>query len=66
MESGLSSPTAAPWPKPRFSLRRIDKLLCLLGSYFPLAFVAGAETWAVYTEAYSICWRTVGGLYGMR
>ncbi|KAI5807101.1 DHHC palmitoyltransferase-domain-containing protein [Geopyxis carbonaria] len=65
MESGTSSPISGPRRvRSRLSCRRLDKLFCLAASYFPLLFVYGTTTWAIYTEAYSICWRTVGGYKG--
>ncbi|KAF3923401.1 hypothetical protein ABW21_db0205906 [Orbilia brochopaga] len=48
---------------PRF-LRRLDALCCSAITYFPLLIVYGATTWAVWVEAYSISWSSIGGAQG--
>ncbi|KAJ6260502.1 hypothetical protein Dda_4728 [Drechslerella dactyloides] len=45
-------------------LRRLDDLCCSGLTYFPLLIVYGATTWAVWVEAYSISWNSIGGLKG--
>ncbi|KAL7269390.1 palmitoyltransferase for Vac8p [Rhizina undulata] len=64
--SPLSSPIMGPRRKKRRlgSCRRIDKLICSLISFLPLALIYGITTWAVYTEAWSISFRHKGGLLG--
>ena len=48
----------------RLTCRRLDKLCCLVAGYFPLVFVYAISSWAAYTEAVSISFRTVRGARG--
>ncbi|KAK6360641.1 palmitoyltransferase for Vac8p [Orbilia blumenaviensis] len=67
-DSSRSRPSGGP-PKhstsrrPRI-LRRLDNLFCSCITYFPLAIVYGATAWAVWVEAYSISWSSIGGARG--
>ncbi|KAK6543086.1 palmitoyltransferase for Vac8p [Orbilia ellipsospora] len=65
-DSSRSRPSGGATPKPRRSrlLRRLDNLFCSCLTYFPLVIVYGATTWAVWVEAYSISWTSVGGTNG--
>ncbi|KAF3908678.1 hypothetical protein AA313_de0207186 [Arthrobotrys entomopaga] len=65
-DSSRSRPSGGASAKPRRSrlLRRLDNLFCSCLTYFPLAIVYGATTWAVWVEAYSISWTSVGGANG--
>lgn len=68
MDAEIGSPSSSISPRrrrSRFTCRRIDKLFCLVANYFPLFFVYGVSTWALYTEAYSISYHTVGGNRGL-
>ncbi|TQB69510.1 palmitoyltransferase for Vac8p [Monascus purpureus] len=49
----IASPSPSPWPKRRARAWaiRCERYFCLLGTYFPLAFVYSLTTWAVYVEA---------------
>lgn len=66
MDSPLGSPVASPLrrAKPRVSCRRLDKLCCLALGYFPLLFVYGTTSWAIYTQVYSISYHSLGGWRG--
>jgi hypothetical protein len=48
-----SPPTSPSWPKrsPRAWALRCERYCCAAASCFPLAFVYGLTTWAVYVEA---------------
>lgn len=48
-----SPPTSPSWPKRRSRawLLRCERYCCAAASCFPLAFVYGITTWAVYVEA---------------
>lgn len=47
-----SPPTSPSWPKrrPRAWALRCERYCCAAASCFPLAFVYGLTTWAVYVE----------------
>lgn len=47
-----SPPTSPSWPKrrPRAWALRCERLCCAAASCFPLVFVYGLTTWAVYVE----------------
>lgn len=62
----MLSPTTGPrHRRARFSCRRIDRICCSVLTYFPLVFVCGSTTWAVYTYSWSICLGSIDGLKGM-
>ncbi|KAF7621354.1 DHHC zinc finger membrane protein [Aspergillus flavus] len=48
-----SPPSSPSWPKrrPRAWALRCERYCCAAASFFPLAFVYGLTTWAVYVEA---------------
>ncbi|PYH41603.1 uncharacterized protein BP01DRAFT_418613 [Aspergillus saccharolyticus JOP 1030-1] len=48
-----SPPSSPSWPKrrPRAWALRIERYCCTAASFFPLAFVYGLTTWAVWVEA---------------
>lgn len=48
-----SPPTSPSWPKrrPRAWALRCERYCCAAASCFPLFFVYGLTTWAVYVEA---------------
>ncbi|KAK6527991.1 palmitoyltransferase for Vac8p [Arthrobotrys megalospora] len=67
-DSSRSRPSGGPSKysssrRPRL-LRRLDTLFCSCITYFPLAIVYGATAWAVWVEAYSISWLSIGGPRG--
>ncbi|TGZ82913.1 zf-DHHC-domain-containing protein [Ascodesmis nigricans] len=67
MDSVLSSPSSMTPPRRtsvRRTCRRVEKLVCMSCTVFPLAFVYSITGWAAYTEIYSISWREVGGFQG--
>ncbi|KAL4912468.1 Palmitoyltransferase pfa3 [Aspergillus aurantiobrunneus] len=49
----MSAPSSPSWPKrrPRAWALRCERYCCMAATYFPLAFVYGVTTWAVYVEA---------------
>ncbi|KAL4968337.1 DHHC family palmitoyltransferase [Aspergillus stella-maris] len=49
----MSTPTSPSFPKhrPRAWALRCERYCCAAATYFPLAFVYGLTTWAVYVEA---------------
>lgn len=48
-----SPPSSPSWPKrrPRAWARRCERYCCAAASFFPVVFVYGLTTWAVYVEA---------------
>ena len=64
MDSGTLPVSGPRRRRSRSTCRRLDKLCCLVAGYFPLFFVYGVTSWALYTEAYSIGYRTMGGFQG--
>lgn len=48
-----SPPSSPSWPKrrPRAWARRCERYCCAAAAFFPIAFVYGVTTWAVYVEA---------------
>lgn len=52
MATLASPPTSPSWPKrrPRAWALRCERYCCAAASCFPLAFVYGLTTWAVYVE----------------
>jgi len=39
-------------------------MICTAAKHFPLAIVYGGQTWAAYTEGWSICFTHMGGIQG--
>lgn len=47
----LGSPEISPKRRPRAWARRIERLCVSVFGYFPLAFVYGLTSWAIWVEA---------------
>ncbi|KAF8421016.1 DHHC palmitoyltransferase-domain-containing protein, partial [Tirmania nivea] len=46
------------------SVRKLERMICTAAKHFPLAIVYGGQTWAAYTEGWSICFTHMGGMKG--
>lgn len=57
-----SSPLRSPTRMPRWWARKAERYCCLGLTYFPLAFVYGLTTWAVWVETY-IGFQDTGSLW---
>ncbi|KAI7134343.1 hypothetical protein KC352_g30743, partial [Hortaea werneckii] len=49
----LGSPSPTRRPTMKLRLRRLERCCCRTFTYFPLAFVYGLTTWAVWVELHT-------------